>query len=198
MPTDSRRIVDFLNQILTERSPDGPARLKPRYDPPPPRVPGGSEVSEAAIDNRWVVTSAPARSRAELTDRRTLDQRDCYARNIENFIGTVKVPVGLAGPLRINGLFANGDFYVPLATTEATLVASYSRGAQLITEAGGCTALLLNEGVSRAPGFAFETLVDAATFVAWATSALDEFRRVAETTTHHGRLVDLQVTVEGK
>ena len=109
----------------------------------------------------------------------------------------MKVPVGLAGPLRINGLFANGDFYVPLATTEATLVASYSRGAQLITEAGGCAALLLNEGVTRAPGFAFATLIDSATFVAWATSALDEFRRVAETTTHHGRLVDLQVTVEG-
>ena len=197
MPTDSRRIVDFLNQILSERSPDGPARLKPRHDPPPPRVPGGSEVSEAAIGNRWDVTSAPSLSRAELTDRRTFDQRDRYARNIENFIGTVKVPVGLAGPLRINGLFANGDFYVPLATTEATLVASYSRGAQLITEAGGCAALLLNEGVTRAPGFAFATLIDSATFVAWATSALDEFRRVAETTTHHGRLVDLQVTVEG-
>ena len=51
---------------------------------------------------------------------------------------TVKLPVGLAGPLRINGLCAHGDFYLPLATTEAALVASYSRGCQTITEAGGC------------------------------------------------------------
>ena len=65
-------------------------------------------------------------------------------------------------------LYAHGDYYVPLATTEAALVASYSRGAQLITEAGGCTAVVLNEGVSRAPGFAFETLGEAALFVAWA------------------------------
>ena len=64
-------------------------------------------------------------------------EREAYARNIENFIGTVKVPVGLAGPLRVNGAHAHGDYYVPLATTEAALVASYSRGAQLLTDAGG-------------------------------------------------------------
>ena len=61
---------------------------------------------------------------------------ECYQHNIENFIGAVKLPVGLAGPLRVNGLFAQGDYYVPLATTEAALVASYSRGAVAITEAG--------------------------------------------------------------
>ena len=58
----------------------------------------------------------------------------------------MKVPVGVAGPLRVNGLFAQGDYYVPLATTEAALVASYSRGSQVISACGGCTAMLLNEG----------------------------------------------------
>jgi hydroxymethylglutaryl-CoA reductase (NADPH) len=48
-----------------------------------------------------------------------------YRRNIENFVGTVKLPVGVAGPLRVNGLLAQGDYYIPLATTEAALVASY-------------------------------------------------------------------------
>ena len=69
-----------------------------------------------------------------------------YARNIENFIGTVRLPVGIAGPLRVNGTYAQGDYYVPLATTEAALVASYSRGAQIISEAGGCAAIVLHEG----------------------------------------------------
>jgi hydroxymethylglutaryl-CoA reductase (NADPH) len=197
MPTDSQRVINFLKQVIADYRPEDMARLLPRHDSPPERVPGGASITEAAIDERWALPTMPAQARAELADARTLEQRDAYAHNIENFIGTVKVPVGLAGPLRVNGLFANGDFYLPLATTEAALVASYSRGAQLITEAGGCTVLLLNEGVSRAPGFAFRTLVDAALFVMWSTSALDKFREVAATTTNHGKLVDMQITVEG-
>jgi hydroxymethylglutaryl-CoA reductase (NADPH) len=103
----------------------------------------------------------------------------------------------LAGPLRVNGAHALGDYYVPLATTEAALVASYSRGAQLITEAGGCTSVVLNEGVVRAPGFAFDTLADAALFVAWATASFDALSAVAKQTTRHGELVDMQLAVEG-
>jgi hydroxymethylglutaryl-CoA reductase (NADPH) len=202
--TGSHRIIDLLNQAFAGRAPDKtaqPAFAKatdaPRHGPPPPRVPGGVDLSDAAIDERWRLPGMPAHARAELADARTLASREHGVRNIENFIGTVKVPVGLAGPLRVNGLFASGDFYVPLATTEATLVASYSRGAQLITEAGGCSALVLNEGVSRTPGFAFATLADAALFVMWAASAIDDFRRIVKTTTQHGRLVDVQATVEG-
>lgn len=120
-----------------------------------------------------------------------------YRHNIENFIGTVKVPVGLAGPLRVNGLFAQGDYYIPLATTEAALVASYSRGALLISEAGGCSVSLLSEGVSRAPGFAFYDLAQAGQFVAWCLSHMTEFRSQAESTTKHGKLLNMQVTIEG-
>ena len=60
--------------------------------------------------------------------------------NVENFIGTIQMPLGLAGPLRINGEYAKGDFYIPLATTEGTLVASYSRGMRAISESGGVKA----------------------------------------------------------
>jgi hydroxymethylglutaryl-CoA reductase (NADPH) len=120
-----------------------------------------------------------------------------YHHNIENFIGTVKVPVGLAGPLRVNGLFAQGDFYIPLATTEAALVASCSRGALAISEAGGCAAMLVNEGVSRAPGFAFRTLEESGRFVVWALSQQETFRKVAEATTQHGRLTDMRFMLEG-
>jgi hydroxymethylglutaryl-CoA reductase (NADPH) len=197
MPTDYRRITEFLKAAVGTKRPGDIARLLPRFDPPPPRVPGGSALSDEALEQRWALPGLPAAARIELADERTLSARDAYTRNIENFIGTVKVPVGLAGPLRVNGLFAHGDFYVPLATTEAALVASYSRGAQLLTEAGGCTALLLNEGVSRAPGFAFASVTDAALFVMWATANLEAFCAAAAATTRHGRLVDLQAALEG-
>jgi len=53
--------------------------------------------------------------------------------NIENFIGVAQVPMGLAGPIRILGEHAQGDFYVPLSTTEGSLVASYNRGMRLLS-----------------------------------------------------------------
>lgn len=120
-----------------------------------------------------------------------------YRNAVENFIGTVQVPVGLTAPLTVHGWFAEGDYRIPLATTEATLVASYSRGARAISDAGGCTSLLLDEAIDRAPGFVFKTLLEAVGFADWATARLGEFGDAAQSTTRHGKLVGLDATVEG-
>jgi hydroxymethylglutaryl-CoA reductase (NADPH) len=197
MATHYRRVADFLRQAFGKREIQELARLKPRHDSPRPRVPGGSELAEDVIAERWSLPGLPAAAREALADRRTMSERDAYARNIENFIGAARVPVGLAGPLRVNGAHAQGDYYVPLATTEAALVASYSRGAQLITDAGGCASVVVNEGVARAPGFAFETVGDAALFVGWAAASFEAFKAVGAKTTRHGELVDLYTTIEG-
>ena len=195
MSANYRRVIEMLQR---EPLADPTAALRaprPETQPAPPAVPGGSHADRDAIAARWDLPGMPASSRPPLLDEG--QDGGVYTRNVENFIGTVKVPVGLAGPLRVNGTNARGDFYVPLATTEATLVASYSRGAQIITRAGGCTAVLLSEGVSRAPAFAFDTLPQAALFAAWASSSIDVFRQCAAATTSYGRLADLHVAVEG-
>jgi hydroxymethylglutaryl-CoA reductase (NADPH) len=196
MSADRRQASDHLERLLRECSQEELlARLTPHTDAPSAKVPGGAHLTDDAVARRWQLVAAA--SREQVLDAHTDQQKDCYKHNIENFIGTVKVPVGLAGPLRVNGLFAKGDYYVPLATTEAALVASYSRGCQLLSEAGGCTAVLLSEGVSRAPGFAFPSLREVGLFVLWATEHIDDFRREAEATTRHGKLRDLRITVEG-
>lgn len=198
MSTHHHQAAVHFERLLRSGTPEEVAeRLKRRSDPLPPSIPGGSRISDEALERRWQLLANAPESRATLLDPQTDQQKDGYRHNIENFIGTVKVPVGLAGPLRVNGLFAHGDYYVPLATTEAALVASYSRGAQLLSEAGGCTSVLLNEGISRAPGFAFHDIQECGRFVLWATAQLDEFRRQAEATTRYGRLRDLRITVEG-
>jgi len=171
-------------------------RLAPKADSLPPRVPGGALTSPHAVEKRWEVICTSAEVKSAIYDSQTAQQEELFARNVENFIGTVKVPVGVAGPLRVNGLHAQGDYYVPLATTEAALVASYSRGALVISEAGGCATLLTAEGVSRSPGFAFATLVEAGEFSAWAASQMDAFKAAAQGTTRHGRLMDLRITLE--
>ncbi|HWE47186.1 MAG TPA: hydroxymethylglutaryl-CoA reductase [Caulobacteraceae bacterium] len=134
---------------------------------------------------------------AVLCDPQTRAELPAYGSNIENCIGAVRVPVGAIGPLRINGLFAKGDHYVPLATTEATLVASYGRGAALISAAGGCAAAVIAEGIQRAPGFAFKDLADAGRFVRWVLAEEDTLRAAAQATTRYGKLVGLAPHIEG-
>ncbi len=197
MPANYRRIADFLKAAVAGRPPEDLARLQPHQRDVAPRVSGSGGTTPGGIDARWALPDLPTTARSLLCDPRTQEEAPQYERNIEHFIGVARVPVGLIGPIRVNGLFANRDYYVPLATTEATLVASYARGARLVTEAGGCTTLVVNEGVIRAPGFAFDTVVDAARFIAWTTTQWDDFRRVAAGTTRHGELVDFEVTLEG-
>jgi hydroxymethylglutaryl-CoA reductase (NADPH) len=112
--------------------------------------------------------------------------------NIENFIGVAQVPIGLAGPLRINGEHAKGDFYVPLATTEGTLVASYSRGMRVLSECGGVTATVVKRSMQRAPVFMFGTAREARDFGEWLTQRFDDVKQAAEATTRSGRLVEIE------
>src|SRR3954451_12269441 len=93
--------------------------------------------------------------------------------NVEHFVGVAQIPVGLAGPLLVNGEHAQGDFYVPLATTEGTLVASYNRGMKLVREAGGVTTTVVDDAMQRAPSFEFPTAREAREFGTWVEENLD-------------------------
>lgn len=108
--------------------------------------------------------------------------------NIENFIGVAQVPMGVAGPLRIHGEHAQGDFYVPLATSEGTLVASYNRGMRLLTEGGGVKATVVEQYMQRAPVFVLKDAVQAREFGKWVDENFVRIRREAESTTSVGKL----------
>ncbi|MFC4119818.1 hydroxymethylglutaryl-CoA reductase [Nonomuraea zeae] len=111
--------------------------------------------------------------------------------NIENFIGMAQIPIGVAGPLRINGEHARGDFLVPLATTEGALVAGYNRGMRLLTESGGVTTAVVEESMQRGPVFSFDSALRARDFGVWVAEHFTEIRKAAEATTRHGRLTDI-------
>src|SRR3954469_15445578 len=112
--------------------------------------------------------------------------------NIENLIGAAQVPIGLAGPLLINGEHAQGEFYVPMATAEGTLVASYNRGMRLLHEAGGVTTTILDDRMQRAPAFIFPNAREARAFGEWLEEHFDEVKSAAEATTRSGRLQDIE------
>jgi hydroxymethylglutaryl-CoA reductase (NADPH) len=108
--------------------------------------------------------------------------------NIENPVGSVQMPLGVAGPLVVNGDHARGAFYVPLATTEGALVRSYERGMVMLTRAGGVTARVLSDQNVVSPIFSFDSVGEAARFAAQLPDHFDALRAEAEATTRHGRL----------
>lgn len=111
--------------------------------------------------------------------------------NIENFIGVAQVPIGVAGPLRILGEHARGEFYIPLATTEGTLVASYNRGMRLLTESGGVKATVVDDCMQRAPVFIFGDAMQAREFGRWVEENITAIRQQAEATTSFGKLLGI-------
>jgi hydroxymethylglutaryl-CoA reductase (NADPH) len=108
--------------------------------------------------------------------------------NVENFTGVAQVPIGIAGPLLVNGEHAQGEFYVPLATSEGTLVASHNRGMKMLREAGGVKTTILDDAMQRAPAFVFESAREARAFGEWLTVHFAEIKQAAESTTRTGRL----------
>jgi hydroxymethylglutaryl-CoA reductase (NADPH) len=112
--------------------------------------------------------------------------------NVEQFIGVAQVPIGLAGPLLVNGEHATGEFYVPLATAEGTLVASYNRGMRLLYEAGGVTTTVMTDRMQRAPAFVFPTAREARAFCGWLDEHFDEVKAAAEATTRAGKLQEIE------
>jgi hydroxymethylglutaryl-CoA reductase (NADPH) len=112
--------------------------------------------------------------------------------NIENFTGVAQVPIGLAGPLRIEGEHARGDHYVPLATTEGTLVASYNRGMRLLSEAGGVRTTVVADHMQRAPVFVMRDARAARALGAWVEQHHADIAAQAATTTSVGRLLEIE------
>lgn len=118
--------------------------------------------------------------------------------NIENLIGAAQVPLGIAGPIRVNGGYAQGLYYVPFATTEGTLVSTYQYGMRAITEAGGANAHVLADSLDITPCFILAGAREAISFARWLQDHLPDLKAVAAEATSHGDLVDLHAHVFGR
>ena len=119
------------------------------------------------------------------------------AGSIEGFVGFARVPLGVAGPVRIHGVAARGEFFVPLATSEGTLVASFQHTFNAINRSGGARALCSDEQVGRAPCFEFANLSEAGDFVQWLPSMLPALCETVMATSRHCRLLRVEASIVG-
>jgi hydroxymethylglutaryl-CoA reductase (NADPH) len=118
--------------------------------------------------------------------------------NIENFTGVAQVPLGFAGPLQVNGEYARGDFLVPMATTEGTLVASYNRGMKLLNLCGGVKCSIIGDAMQRAPVFVFEDARQGRDFALWVQTNIGKIREEAEATSRIAKLLDIDIYLASK
>jgi len=113
--------------------------------------------------------------------------------NCEHLFGVAQVPIGVAGPLLVNGEHAKGNFYVPMATIEGTLIASYNRGMRVIRESGGVTTTVVSEAMQRAPVFIFRDARQGRAFAQWLRDNFDLIKAQAESTTSVGKLLEIEI-----
>ncbi|MFI5150033.1 MAG: hydroxymethylglutaryl-CoA reductase [Bacteroidia bacterium] len=154
-------------------------------------------TEESTLKRREFLCAGNGKSMDFLFGKKPFTELPVLEGNIENYIGMTQVPTGVIGPVRVIGSAANGDYFVPLATSEGALVASYHRGAKACYLAGGATSVCLVEGVQRSPVFKFIDLTDLGQFVIWVLNKQDMFRKITEETSRFGKLKEMKTNIEG-
>lgn len=119
-------------------------------------------------------------------------------KNCENMIGAVQVPVGVAGPLKISGTYAKGEYYIPLATTEGALVASVNRGCKAISQGVGARVCTENAGMTRGCIFKTKGILEGKKLETWLDKNTAVLSRVAQKTSSHISLKQIFTKVVGK
>lgn len=162
-----------------------------------PRVPARGLYNEAArLERLRFVEAQSGETLDALTETRLVPDR--LTGNIENLIGAVEIPVGLAGPLLFRGKEARGFIYAPFATTEGALVASATRGATALTRAGGVNTRVVRQQMMRVPLFELSDMNGAFLFTDWVRDHMAEIREQVGHVSRHANLVSVQPFLQGR
>lgn len=120
-------------------------------------------------------------------------------KNIENLIGAIQVPLGVAGPIKVQSSKCKAQsYFIPLATTEGALVASVNRGCKAISEAGGANVLVENIGATRAPVFKTQSIRESQQFIDDISKNFSLIKEICESTSFHLKLLKISPFMLGK
>jgi hydroxymethylglutaryl-CoA reductase (NADPH) len=154
-----------------------------------------TESVEEATQVRLMFAQKISGAEIEHLSQYSMDMGEALKRNIENPIGAIQIPVGIAGPLTVKGEHAQGDFYVPLATSEGALVASVNRGCSVIKASGGVKVGIVADKMTRAPVIKASSLQESLKIRDWIEDNFEALKEAAESTTRHGRLIKIDPVV---
>ena len=151
-------------------------------------------LEEAVKIRRKIIETKTKKNILKNIPFKNYSYEDVYGRCCENVIGYIQVPLGLAGPILMN----NQEYYLPMATTEGTLVASTSRGANAINQSGGCNAIVINDGITRAPVITCQSAQEALTIKEYITQNFQKIKEAFETGSKYVKLTNIKSTIVGR
>ncbi len=192
--------------ISFKASPFGKMDLNIEDEPGSGNVPGNNErvprdpdndYTEKAIKSRWDYIHAHSGVKPTHIKMPDYDPGEIEG-NCENLIGVTQVPLGLAGPLKVNGEHSNGQYLIPMATTEGTLVASYNRGIKLLNRCGGVRCTIQDDEMQRAPCFIMENALEAVKFREWLQLNFEKIKKQAVSASSYARLLRVDTYLAGK
>lgn len=191
-----------LNQVVEKVNLDASIDKVENFDPTTlgnlEPVPMREPYSKEGFENRLAfIKKTTAHTLDYLSGAKSFEAFDQLKGNIENYVGMSMIPTGVLGPLVINGPSASGAFYVPLATSEGALIASYARGARACRDSGAIKAVCLMEGVQRCPIFKFKDLIEVGKFVVWLMPQQEIFKQITNKVSNHAQLSDMELNIEG-
>lgn len=149
-------------------------------------------VSEAIKEKRKLVEKISGTKLTHISHY-SIDEEEAMKKNIENMIGVTQIPLGVAGPLKVNGK----KYIIPLATTEGALVASVNRGCKTINLSGGAKAFIVDNKMTRAPVFVCESASRAFETAKWIEKHFNEIKKIMEEDKYL-KLLDIHCWVVGK
>ena len=160
-----------------------------------------ASLTRAVKIRRGLISRNPATSETStLIERSKLPFENYNYQNVhgaccENVIGYLPLPLGVAGPLIIDGQ----SFYLPMATTEGVLVASTNRGCKAINAGGGATTILTGDGMTRGPCVSFSTLNRAGAAKLWLDSEEGQrtMKKAFNSTSRFARLQSMKTALAG-
>lgn len=132
-----------------------------------------------------------------ISGKSLIDHGASYCGHIENFIGFTQVPIGLAGPLIMDGTEGRSKHWIPMATTEGALVASYNRGIKAGSVSGGFVSRVLANNVQRSPYFEFDNLTKALDFAKWIKTMESLIQAGIQQASNYAKLIAMEVLHEG-
>ncbi|GFS01331.1 3-hydroxy-3-methylglutaryl coenzyme A reductase [Elysia marginata] len=156
----------------------------------------GDHVRGVAIRRQMLSKQLTVKSAMETLPYTNYDYKYVEGACCENVIGYMPVPVGVAGPLLLDGKRYN----VPMATTEGCLVASTNRGCRALEQSGGVTSSITNDGMTRGPVVRFPTAARASEVKHWleCTDNFDLVKECFDETSRFARLKKLHIGLAGR
>ena len=153
-----------------------------------------SNLEEAVKIRRKYIESKTKKGVLNDVPYKDYSYEDIYKRCCENVIGYIQLPIGIAGPILMN----NKEYYLPMATTEGTLVASTSRGAKAIKKSGGCFAIIIKDSITRSPVIKCPAVKEAISIKKYCENSFDVIQTIFNSTSNYAKLQNIKSTIVGK